>query len=77
MTALGVALVALFCLLVFMLGDVPRCGRCGTVWGVAHRHRGTAYVDEVENWVDACPACYADERAYWEERWAEYYAGCL
>lgn len=41
------------------------------------RHRGTAYVDDKQNWVTQCDSCYEQERAHWDDMWMEYYAGRL
>lgn len=49
---------------------------------VKDRPSMTAYVwdgegDDPNRAGDLCDDCWEDYRAYWQERWDEYYAGCL
>lgn len=53
-----------------------RCQACGCR-GAQHYHQRTQYADEASNWVSLCRDCTEENDAYWDERWAEYYAGCL
>lgn len=77
MVALGLFLLFVGCFLTFMLGDVPACEECGSRLGVVKReHRGTAYADDSMNWATFCRPCKAEDVAYWQERWAEYYGMC-
>lgn len=38
------------------------------------RRQNTQYVNDEANWVTLCDECMKDNDAYWDERWAEYYA---
>lgn len=54
-----------------MLGYCPYCRR----WfrkGVKGRRQNTAYCDEADNWIAACPECFAEIQSLWAELWAEY-----
>ena len=48
------------------------CGEVGKV-----RRQNTMYVKSIMNWIVACDPCFEEIEAYWAERWADYYAGCL
>lgn len=52
------------------------CQACGAP-GAERYHQRTQYHDEESNWVTLCGPCREENDAYWDERWAEYYAGCL
>jgi hypothetical protein len=41
------------------------------------QRQNTAYVDDEYNWVTLCPECMKENREYWDERWADYYSGCM
>lgn len=56
--------------------DTAKCTRCG-VPNAERRRQRTQYVDDTSNWVTLCPSCHEENDAYWDEMWAEYYAGCL
>ena len=57
--------------------------KCDGWEGPCDRHdavrqrQNTAYVDDKQNWVTLCPDCMAQNDAHWNERWDEYYSGCL
>lgn len=75
--ALFLAGVALAAIVVFMATDLPRCDRCGTVWGVQHLRMNTMYHHDPSNWTDQCPSCMKDTDEYWRDMWADYYASVL
>lgn len=52
------------------------CQACGAPGAERYRQR-TQYPDEESNWAALCGPCREENDAYWDERWAEYYAGCL
>ena len=37
----------------------------------------TQYVDDASNYMVGCKDCKTESDEYWDERWREYYAGCL
>ena len=41
-----------------------------------HQSR-TLYEDPASNWHLLCETHAADTDEYWDERWAEYHAGCM
>lgn len=51
------------------------CDDCEHVGAL--RHQNTAYRDEESNWAVLCLFHQKEADEYWEERWSEYYAGCL
>jgi hypothetical protein len=58
------------------------CECCGTHEAVEFQSARTAYVwdgegEDPNRDVALCPPCAADHHAYWDERWADYYSGCL
>ena len=53
----------------------PHCKR--KVRGVKRRRRNTQYEKDDDNFVTTCLRCFHEEEAYWAERWAEYYSGCM
>lgn len=53
--------------------ECDRCGDCGA----ERQRRNTAYINDEYNFVTLCPDCMEIEREYWEERWEEYYHGCM
>lgn len=44
---------------------------------VMRRRQNTQYADESCNFAVLCHDCQKDADEYWNERWAEYYAGCM
>ena len=52
------------------------CERCKSNNASKNRQR-TAYVDDSKNFATLCPTCQVEEDEYWDERWAEYYSGCM
>lgn len=50
--------------------DYPGCTFPGN-----KRRQNTAYVNDELNWNTLCPVHQEEADQYWEERWAEYYAG--
>ena len=50
--------------------------KCRSMNATTYRQR-TFYVDEKLNWATLCPKCRIQNDEYWNERWAEYYAGCM
>jgi hypothetical protein len=60
------------------------CQACGATSGVIRYHQRTMYrydggpgdADD-PNMVTLCPPCRAENDAYWDERWEEYYGGLL
>lgn len=53
-----------------------KCQHCGARLA-QHYHQRTQYVDPKSNWVTLCKSCTKENDAHWDERWAEYYQGCL
>ena len=45
--------------------------------GAEKRRQNTAYYNDEENFAILCPDCQKDADEYWQERWDEYYSGCL
>jgi len=41
------------------------------------RRQNTAYVDDKMNWIFLCNECAEINDEQWQERWDEYYAGCM
>jgi len=41
------------------------------------RRQNTAYVNDTMNWVFYCDNCAAINDERWQERWDEYYSGCM
>ena len=56
------------------LGDT--CQHCGASGAIPYRCK-TAYLDDLLNWTVLCAPCQSADDEYWDERWAEYYAGAL
>jgi hypothetical protein len=42
-----------------------------------HLRQNTAYYDDTINWITLCPECMKANRAYWDERWVEYWSDRL
>jgi hypothetical protein len=58
------------------------CERCEATEGVKTHSSRTAYHwngegEDPNRDVNLCAPCAEEHHAYWDERWAEYYAGCL
>lgn len=53
-----------------------RCHSCRKRGAERYRQR-TSYTREEANWKTLCPECRAENDAYWDERWAEYYSDKL
>ena len=53
-----------------------KCERCEAE-GAERRPQKTAYVDEERNYATLCEPCQKDADDYWDDKWAEYYAGCM
>jgi RNA polymerase subunit RPABC4/transcription elongation factor Spt4 len=78
MIAAAVALLAVACLVAFMVTEPPRCLQCNTTRGVTAWPSYTAYADpEANRSVPLCPPCGEEHREYWAGMWADYYSGCL
>lgn len=58
---------------------VPLCdGFCGPCFRIGKKQRqNTQYNNEEDNWVFLCDNCMKENDAHWEERWDEFYRGCL
>jgi hypothetical protein len=41
------------------------------------RSMHTAYADHERNFIVTCGECILDINDYWDERWREYWSGCL
>lgn len=54
-----------------------RCQFYGCNLPGARRRQLTAYTDDRKNFAVLCPDHQAEREAYWEERWAEHYAGIM
>jgi len=55
-----------------------KCDHCGEEKAsVRRRRQRTQYVNDEENFAVFCDECQKEADEYWDERWAEYYAGCL
>ena len=65
-------------ILVF-LENPPRCqgaeGPCENLGKLSRQN--TAYSDDESNWDTLCASCQERLDELWQERWDEYYAGCL
>ena len=55
--------------------ECPGCEQMKTT--VERRRRNTAYADDASNFLTVCRECQDEDDAYYAERWADYYAGCL
>jgi len=44
---------------------------------VGRRRTRTAHADDAQNFEVPCLDCYEEHDDYWNERWDEYYRGCL
>jgi hypothetical protein len=53
------------------------CNFCGTTSEVINYHQRTFYVNDSDNWVNACPDCKMMNDDYWDDMWNEYYSGCM
>jgi hypothetical protein len=52
------------------------CGCCQRLQGgIELRRLNTAFANDEENLMRSCLPCYEEMYAYYEERWADYYAG--
>ena len=48
------------------------CDFCKVTSHAVVRYRQcTQYVDESDNWVNACPGCKAKNDEHWDEMWAD------
>lgn len=52
------------------------CTACGAR-GAYTRHKHTAYANDKLNWAHYCPECWAEDDAYYDGLWEEYYSGFL
>jgi hypothetical protein len=51
------------------------CWMCGQQNStVKYLHQNTQYVDQILNYVSACPKCFEELEEHWREEWAEYYS---
>lgn len=50
----------------------PGCNKVGE-W----RRQRTHYVNDIDNWCCYCEEHHARNDEYWDERWKEYWSGCL
>lgn len=50
--------------------------RCQSTNAV-RRRQNTAYDDDESNFNTLCEDCQEEADKYWDERWADYYSGCL
>lgn len=56
------------------MSDELKCDFCEKVGtDVVHYHQRTQYVEEEQNWVNACPECKARNDEYWDEMWSDLY----
>lgn len=55
-------------------GRCPNCGRAGEI---VRRQLNTMYQREASNFMVSCAPCYQEAFDYYEERWADYYAGLM
>lgn len=54
-----------------------KCQYCKKERSVERFHQGTQYVDEAQNWTEACKPCKKAILNHWSEMFADYYANCL
>jgi hypothetical protein len=47
---------------------------CLCMGSASIKKQNTAYEEDYQNYVVSCDSCFKEIKAYWEERWAEYYA---
>jgi phage FluMu protein Com len=56
------------------MADELKCDFCKKIsHDVVHYHQRTQYVEEEQNWVNACPECKLMNDEYWDGMWAELY----
>lgn len=54
------------------------CERCSLDKPDVHKRRQhTSYDDDELNFATLCDICQKEQDEYWQERWDEYYRGCL
>jgi hypothetical protein len=54
------------------------CEYYGTKNVQGHLYRmSTQYEKELSNWTVECERCKEETRAYWQERWDEYYSSVM
>lgn len=58
-------------------GSAPYSGLCLSCAekkdDIAKRRLNTAYPDDASNWMLSCGECFEEARAYYAERWTDYY----
>lgn len=55
-----------------------RCPVCHTWFSHPFISRmNTAYAEDELNWNCMCKKCWAEDDAYWDELWKDYYNSCL
>ena len=55
-----------------------KCQGCKKTYpNVEKRRQLTAYVNDKLNFAVLCDECQKEANEYWQERWDEYYSGCL
>jgi len=60
------------------MNELLKCNFCGKESpDVINYHQGTAYVNDIDNYVNTCPECKIKNDEYWRDMWADYYSGCL
>lgn len=58
--------------------EVMECQRCAKeADDVIRRRQKTSYVNDESNFAILCDECQKEADDYWQERWDEYYAGCM
>jgi hypothetical protein len=58
-----------------IVAECPNCHRL--VITVQRRHMSTCYHDEASNYVTCCWECFLEIEEYWQERWADHWAGVM
>ena len=56
-----------------LLGYCPCCERYFR-WPVTTSRRNTQYVEEASNYLTACKECHAEDDAYFDDLWNQYYS---
>jgi len=54
-----------------------KCRICGKIGIHPTRRMNTAYVNDEQNYVTCCDACYLELLELYQEMWDTYHAGCL
>ena len=54
-----------------------KCERCGALDNVVTYRQRTMYENGKDNMVTLCEPCRQENDEYWDEKWDEYYRGCL